>query len=154
MRHPGKVERTEIWTALNTARIDFLLEFAKRPQASIDCVPAEASDEANQACLEHRQSDQHFTFDDAARLHRFGHCDEDQPWPAVDLPRLRADTNRFAAIRAIAMSGFASLQSIEPGERKILVTGDQFAEVSHAVINALMRLAFQHAERNLRQIDG
>ena len=42
LRHPGQIERTEIWTALNTARVDFLLEFAKRPQASIDRVPAEA----------------------------------------------------------------------------------------------------------------
>ena len=55
LRHPGKVERTEIWAALNTARVDFLLEFAKRPQASIDRVPAEASDEANQSGLENRQ---------------------------------------------------------------------------------------------------
>src|SRR3954447_7546429 len=106
-----------------------MLEFAKRPQASIDCVPAQASDEANQPGLEHRQSDQHFTFDDATRLHGFGDCDDDQPWPAINLPRLRTDTNRFAAIRAVAMTGFASLQSIEPGEWKILVPGDQFTEV-------------------------
>ena len=110
LRHPGKIERTEIWTALNTARVDFLLEFAKRPQAAIDRVPAEASNEANQSGLENRKSDQHFTFDRPARLYRFGDSDEDQPRPAVDLPRLRANTNRFAAVLAVAMTGFAGLQ--------------------------------------------
>src|SRR5437016_5921676 len=54
LRHPGKIERTEIWTALNSTRVDFLLEFAKRSQASLDRIPAEASNEADQSGLENR----------------------------------------------------------------------------------------------------
>ena len=52
------------------------------------------------------------------------------------------------------MTGLAGLQSIEPGQRKILVASDQFAKVSHAVVDAVVRLALQHAQRNLRQVDG
>ena len=98
LRHPGKVERTEIWAAVNTPGINFPLEFAKWPQASIDRVPAEARNEPDQSGLENGKSNEHFTFDGAARLYRFGDSDEDQPRPAVNLPRLHANANRFAAV--------------------------------------------------------
>ena len=55
LRHPGKVERTEIWAAMNPAGVNFLLEFAKRPQASIDRIPAEARYKPDQSRLENRQ---------------------------------------------------------------------------------------------------
>jgi hypothetical protein len=83
---------------VNTPGINFPLEFAKWPQASIDRVPAEASNEPDQSGLENRKSDEHFTLDGAARLYRFGDSDEDQPRPAVNLPRLHANANRFAAV--------------------------------------------------------
>ena len=63
------------------------------------------------------------------RLYRFADSDEDQPWPAVNLPRLHTNADRFAAVHAVAMTGFSGLQSIEPGQRKILVARNQFTDV-------------------------
>jgi hypothetical protein len=98
LRHPGQIERAEIWATLDTTRVDFLLEFAKRPQPSFDRVPAEASNEANQSGLKKRETSKHLTLDCATCLHCFGDSDEDQARPSVNLPRLRANTNRFAAV--------------------------------------------------------
>jgi hypothetical protein len=99
LRHPGQIEWAEIWaTTLDTTRVDFLLEFAKRPQPSFDRVPAEASNEANQSGLKNRETSKHLTLDYAARLHCFGDSDEHQARPSVNLARLRANTNRFAAV--------------------------------------------------------
>ena len=151
--HPRQIERTEIRATLDTPRVDFLLEFAKWPQPPLDRVPAEQGDQANQSGLENRKAGKHLVLDRPARLHGLGDGDEDQARPAVNLPRLRRDTNWIATVFAVMMTGITGLQAIEPGERKILVSGDQLAEIGHAVIDAVVGLTLQHAQGNLWQID-